>query len=365
MKRKSTITHTSNIYNDVEHEDQQDRLSSLPDVLLIYIFSFIDTKLALQSQILSKRWVNLWTLLPVLNFDYSFLQRFDHFIHKVLTYRNASIKLDALNIKLTDYNTMATVFNYALVNRVSNLSIDTSDYLTKYRPIQCLNGTDSLRKLELKGMFEFGRFSVCSGLVKLRLERVKIVESDPFSCFPNLKELCLVNCKVGFDLAVLEVIGFELLRLTISSCFYHPVPYEKLVLLTPKLKVLEISGLIPMSFEACELPGLDTVHIDCCFSFVRSFDRIVQQPDEEEQKVNLIKMFWCIRNAKCIHLSPSTVKLLSLSHEKLVEEPCPFVNLKVLNLIPPPNKPVGELHSSVATYLLKGSPRAVVKSLPR
>ncbi|KAJ0550566.1 putative leucine-rich repeat domain superfamily [Helianthus annuus] len=158
-------------------------------------------------------------------------------------------------------------------------------------------------------MFEFGRFSVCSGLVKLRLERVKIVESDPFSCFPNLKELCLVNCKVGFDLPVLEVIGFELLRLVISSCFYHPVPYEKLVLLTPKLKVLEISGLIPMSFEACELPGLDTVHIDCCFSFVRAFDRIVQQPDEEEQKVNLIKMFWCIRNAKCIHLSPSTVKV--------------------------------------------------------
>ncbi|KAJ0771300.1 putative F-box-like domain superfamily protein [Helianthus annuus] len=276
MKRKSTITHTSNIYNDVEHEDQQDRLSSLPDVLLIYIFSFIDTKLALQSQILSKRWVNLWTLLPVLNFDYSLLQRFDHFIHKVLTYRNASIKLDAVNIKVTDYNTMATVFNYALVNRVPNLSIDTSDYLTKYRPIQCLNGTDSLRKLELKGMFEFGRFSV------------------------------------GYDLAVLDVIGFELLRLVISSCFYHPVPYEKLVLLTPKLKVLEISGLIPMSFEACELPGLDTVHIDCCFSFVRAFDRIVQQPDEEEQKVNLIKMFWCLRNAKCIHLSPSTVKVMLL-----------------------------------------------------
>ncbi|KAJ0457566.1 putative leucine-rich repeat domain superfamily, F-box-like domain superfamily [Helianthus annuus] len=178
MKRKST---TSYIYNDDEHEHQQDRLSSLPDVLLIYIFSFIDTKLALQSQILSKRWVNLWTLLPVLNFDYSLLQRFDHFIHKVLTYRNASIKLDAVNIKVADYNTMATVFNYAMVNCVPNLSIDTSDYLTKYRPIQCLNGTDSLGKLELKGMFEFGRFSVCSGLVKLRFERVKIVESDPFS----------------------------------------------------------------------------------------------------------------------------------------------------------------------------------------
>ncbi|KAI3809227.1 hypothetical protein L1987_25197 [Smallanthus sonchifolius] len=330
MKRKATASYTFNGHGVLEQ--QEDRLSSLPDVLLIYIFSFIDTKLAVQSSILSKRWLNLWTLLPVLNFDSSTLEQyeihnlgnfshkitFDNFIDKVLAHRNGSIKIDDVNIKVTDHTSMDKVFNYALARGVLNLSIDCSEYLTQYRPISCVNASDSLISLTLKGMLDFDRFPVFSGLVSLRLERVKIVQPEPFSSFPNLKELFLVNCKLRSDLPVLVVIGFQLSRLTIFSCFYHPIPYGKLVLMTPKLTLLELDGLIPMSFEASELPVLDTVHIDCCFSFPRVADRNVHQPDENQQKINLINILWSIRNAKCVHLSPSTVKLLSLSHGKLV-----------------------------------------------
>ncbi|CAH1438072.1 unnamed protein product [Lactuca virosa] len=128
---------------------------------------------------------------------------------------------------------------------------------------------------------------------------------------------------------------------------------------------LELGGLIPMSFEASELPLLETIHIDCCFSFPRAFDRSVHQPDEKQQKLNLINILRCLRTAKSVHLTPSTVKLLSISHGMLVQEHCSFGNLKVLNLIPPPNKPMAELHSSVTAYLLKDSPQAVVKAEPR
>ncbi|KAI7753047.1 hypothetical protein M8C21_016802 [Ambrosia artemisiifolia] len=369
-------SHTLNLYTpnttitNTDQHPQQDRLSSLPDILLILILSLIDTKLAVQTSTLSKRWLNLWTLLPILNFDstsFPLNHTFDSFINNVLTHRNKSIKLEAVNIKVTDYDTMDRVYNYALLNHVLCLSVDCSDYLTKYRQLSCLNPSDCLTSFRLKGMLEFSGCLRFSGLVKLWLERVKLVETEPFSGFVKLRDLSLVNCKMGYDLGGVELAGFELERLRVSSCFYHPIPYEKVVVLAPKLVVLEIEGLIPMEFEACEFPRLETVHVDCCFSFGRVADRNVQQqqPDEEEQKVNLIRMLWCVRNAKCIHLSPSTVKLLTLSESKLVEEPCPFVNLKVLNLIPPPNKPVGELPSSVATYLLKGSPGVVVKSLPR
>nr|XP_043632754.1 F-box protein At4g27050-like [Erigeron canadensis] len=358
-----------------QEEQEEDRLSSLPDVLLIYILSFIDTKLSIQLSILSKRWVNLWTLLPVLNFNsslfyhqtrkFSTIFTFDYFIDQVLSRRNSCIKIDTLNIQVTDYKTLVRVFNFALLNCVPNLSIDSSEYLTKYRPISCENSSHDLTSLSLKGMMSFGRFPLFVGLVKLRLERVKIVESEPFSYFPNLEELFLVNCKMEGGLSKgIEVIGLKLLRLSISSCFYHPVPYEKIVLLTPKLLVFELDGLIPMSFEA-EVPVVETVYIDCCFSFSRLADRNVHQPSEYQQKENLINIFRCLRNAKYVHLSPSTVKLLSLSQSKLVEEASPFGNLKVLNLIPPPNKPMVELHSSVAAYLLKGSPAVVVKAMPR
>ncbi|CAH1438073.1 unnamed protein product [Lactuca virosa] len=235
MKRTARASSTCDAYGT---QEQEDRLSLLPDALLIYILSFVDTKLAVQSSILSKRWVNLWTLLPVLNFDSSFFQEeqrytldnfvykvtFDNFVEKVLASRNGAIKIDSVNIKVTDHKIMARVFRYALSQGVPNVSIDTSQNLSKYHPVSCVNSSDSLMNLTLKGMLNFGKFPNFSGLISLRLERVKIVESEPFSCFPNLEELFLVNCKLPSELPVLEVIAFQLSRLTISSCFY-PIPY--------------------------------------------------------------------------------------------------------------------------------------------
>ncbi|CAN6849986.1 unnamed protein product [Brassica oleracea var. botrytis] len=46
-----------------------DRLSQLPDDLLIKILSFVPTKCAVATSILSKRWLSLWTLVPGLVFE--------------------------------------------------------------------------------------------------------------------------------------------------------------------------------------------------------------------------------------------------------------------------------------------------------
>ncbi|CAL5425571.1 unnamed protein product [Camellia sinensis] len=47
----------------------EDRISSLPDSLLIYILSFIPTKFAFRTTVLSKRWKDLWAFVPNLDFD--------------------------------------------------------------------------------------------------------------------------------------------------------------------------------------------------------------------------------------------------------------------------------------------------------
>src|SRR5664279_5487719 len=46
-----------------------DRISSLPDEILTYILSFLSTRNAVQTCILSKRWINTWTSVPVLEFE--------------------------------------------------------------------------------------------------------------------------------------------------------------------------------------------------------------------------------------------------------------------------------------------------------
>ncbi|CAI9088472.1 OLC1v1022806C1 [Oldenlandia corymbosa var. corymbosa] len=46
-----------------------DRISNLPDAILIYMLSFLPTKFAAQTEILSKRWQDLWVEVPTLDFD--------------------------------------------------------------------------------------------------------------------------------------------------------------------------------------------------------------------------------------------------------------------------------------------------------
>ncbi|XP_026430840.1 putative F-box/FBD/LRR-repeat protein At1g78760 [Papaver somniferum] len=52
-----------------DEEKIVDRISMLPDELIHDIMSFIDTKYAVQTCVLSKRWIDVWKSLPFLNFD--------------------------------------------------------------------------------------------------------------------------------------------------------------------------------------------------------------------------------------------------------------------------------------------------------
>ncbi|KAL8525374.1 hypothetical protein ACS0TY_014849 [Phlomoides rotata] len=48
-----------------------DRLSELPDSLIHLIFSFLPMRKVLSTTLLSKRWKNLWTSVPYLNFCFN------------------------------------------------------------------------------------------------------------------------------------------------------------------------------------------------------------------------------------------------------------------------------------------------------
>lgn len=65
-------------------------------------------------------------MIHVLNFDSSLHNiGFDTFIDKVFMYCNVSVKIDSVNIKVADHNTIARVFRYAMSHSVTKLSIDS------------------------------------------------------------------------------------------------------------------------------------------------------------------------------------------------------------------------------------------------
>lgn len=76
-----------------------DRISSLPDEILSHILSFLPTKYAVATSILSHRWIDIWTKIPVLHFydEHYFLDdddvkmAFMGFVDKVMS-RYSSLK---------------------------------------------------------------------------------------------------------------------------------------------------------------------------------------------------------------------------------------------------------------------------------
>lgn len=166
--------------------DAEDRISSLPDGILTHIISFLSTKEAIQTSILSTRWKCIWTYNPKLDVGmcYFCLKGEDHF-------RDAKTKLMPRFLNFVDRALMG----------------DSEHFLEKVSIFGSFDGSDieswisaaikrKVRELVLSchydqppAEFHQSLFS-CNSLVVLKL-KLKVVLNFPMAsiCFPNLKVL--------------------------------------------------------------------------------------------------------------------------------------------------------------------------------
>lgn len=182
-------------------KNEPDRLSSLPDALVQNILSLVDTKSAVQTCVLSKRWQRQWTYVHSLDFDERSFSRcidFKEFVSNVLQHRESTkvrkLKFSSSTIRV---NLVRTVFQYAISHGVEEIEANILDKFPgsisewKTDLYQC----QTLKNISCRGTMmgiSLGKFVA---LKSLRLKDTRIrCESDVFRDCYLLETLVVENC---------------------------------------------------------------------------------------------------------------------------------------------------------------------------
>jgi len=230
-------------------------ISSLPDEIICRILSFVTTKEAVATSILSKLWTHLWLSVPSLHFTNINIDttesnfRFNESVYSVLASRDAAgsnlIDSFRLDIKYISPN-LANDLSFLNVVKWVNLIVQCKvKYLSLHLDV---DEHKFIRKLPLSIL-------TCKTLVSLDLCRFKLEE---FSFTSN-----------EFGLPSLKILRLELMNF---SKFWD---FMLLVAKCPILEDLQVSCMIFYSredslnihqeFKSLSLPKLTRANITRCF----------------------------------------------------------------------------------------------------
>jgi len=247
----------------------EDRISDLPDALLLQILSSLPTENAIATSVLSKRWRSLWTMLPKLKFDSNFNPVFDddnidptmfsENVYKTLSLHKAPV-LESLHLSFegrTDFLHVGIWIATAFARGVRKLVLDSfyQEEQTVTLPSVLFSYNDSLEILKLKCAIDLDFPSrVClKSLRKLYLDQVHFKDEESVcnllcGC-PSLQDL-VVHRYSNANVATFTIASPSLQRLTIEDLRqeggYGNGSY---VINAPALKYLNINGVIDI--ESC------------------------------------------------------------------------------------------------------------------
>ncbi|GLT95111.1 hypothetical protein SLE2022_128130 [Rubroshorea leprosula] len=328
------------------HEQpQMDRLSDLPDCLIHHILSFMDAKYAVQTCILSKRWVRIWTQLQVVKIDSKFFNRvvnFRNFICQVLD------RCETSNVLAVSICSRRNNLGWALVDKIISFAVSHSiqelDLSLKYSigDVQSVFRCQSLRVLKLDSICAlplpnsislaslktlilcgvrlrsenncFDLFSSCLDLQNLVLDGVSLTISDIF----NISAPALV------DLTMSNIIFY--IAKNAKLPYFASIKERKVVITAPRLASFSFTCYSPVSLSMDNSPLLENVNL----SIFRD-DLLLTR--EEGSFMFVIDMLRQLGNARSLTVSLGLVKFLSEHSRLLEEQPCPFSKLESLKVV--------------------------------
>ncbi|KAK1399189.1 hypothetical protein POM88_009052 [Heracleum sosnowskyi] len=332
--------------------DDEDRISKLSDDLIFHIFSFMEAKYAVQTCVLSKRWENLWTTLPYLNFsnlELSFWRRllthiYANFVVHFLNNRNYQSHITTFEVDLRPFEAMEadSIVEYAFCHNVQQLHI--------------FNG--------------FLNFQVVS---------------------PVLKTLHLSHCTASlmdWELPFLETLHLDHVTIWNDESIMSLKRYINLKSLTLVVNTQRISYLEAFIIDCPNLENLTLLLFGCYLNSNCNF--VISAPNLSyfkfgcrDSHLSALKVpksaeaaFLCLKHVKLdIRINELTWNCYGLERKKQViqkvigvgdfkaYQPTPFRNLEsleLINLMPLPNDTVVASFDYVLKYLLGNSPCAKI-----
>ncbi|CAN6806762.1 unnamed protein product [Brassica oleracea] len=165
-----------------------DRISPLPDDLILKILSFPRTEVAITTSLLSKRWRDVWKHVPKLEY---YAPRASPFVHNFLLLHKAPV-LQTMHVRLSQNHRPTDIeiwFRAAVERGVRKLSFH--NYL--FGPEEAIRLPGSLY--------------TCQTLVSLTLFSAVIVDVPLTICFPSLKALRLRHVEFSNDEIVPRILS--------------------------------------------------------------------------------------------------------------------------------------------------------------
>ncbi|CAK8577882.1 unnamed protein product [Lathyrus sativus] len=235
----------------------EDRLSDLPDSVILHILSFLNTNHAIRTCLLSTRWKHLWKCIPTLILHFSRATTDEHFsvfVSKILSLRDKSTALHALDLyRQCDIEPQ-------LLQKILNCVCSHNTHLQKLGISVCgdsdliLSCVSSCRALTSLKLSVYPRGSNnrqtlfpnslnLPALTSLDLANFVFCGGEngcvePFLAFTKLNSLVIRGCKV-MDAHIFTISSETLVNLTMNS---NSSLLAKIKLNTPSLCTFNYTG---------------------------------------------------------------------------------------------------------------------------
>ncbi|KEH25353.1 F-box/RNI/FBD-like domain protein [Medicago truncatula] len=359
-----------------KHDDGEtiDRLSELPDCVLLHILSLLKTKHAVQTCILSTRWKNLWKRLSnliVSSSQFKNLKCFIKFVGQFLSLRDESTILHDFKFQcLSDWecgmhkksqirtfkyvvsHNIERIFEYVVSHNVKGLHIDIQCDINYFPPSFFSCHTLTSLNLSFSDSQEtlFPNSLNFPALTNLSLHYLAFRAGDdgrvkPFTLFNRLNSLTLRYCKV-LGKQNICISSVTLANLIIEYCNFE--------LNTPNLCNFVYKG-IPLVKQLCgsknNLCSVKHVNID-----------IDDRSLKKSAQTSLILHNWLVElaNIESLTICSHTLEILYYVRDKLKVEFL-LCNLKSLKV----KTDRSSIHDGILEFFLQNSPSAKVELIRR